>query len=150
MSPVELMSRLRSHDIRLWAEEGQLRYSAPKGAMTRDLLAEIKTHKEELLEQLKSMDRFRRAVPLSPIKRSDKLELSFAQERLWFLYQLLPESPAYNISINLRLTGTLEVSALQRSLNSLIDRHESLRTCFPTMGDGPVQVVLEDCQVPLS
>ena len=70
MSPVELLSRMRSHDIRLWAEEGELRYSAPKGAITHDLLAEIRAHKEELLEQLKSMDRFRRAVPLSPVKRT--------------------------------------------------------------------------------
>ncbi|MBD3856574.1 MAG: amino acid adenylation domain-containing protein, partial [Acidobacteria bacterium] len=150
MSSIELLSRLRSHNIRLRAENDQLRYSAPKGVMTDDLLAEIRTHKAELLQHLKNADRFRRAVSLCPVERTDTLPLSFAQERLWFVYHLFPESPAYNFSLKMRLAGILDISALQKSLQALIDRHESLRTCLPTIEDRPVQVILDDCPISLS
>jgi aspartate racemase len=56
--------------------------------------------------------------------------LSFAQQRLWVLHQIEPESPAYNVPKALRLSGQLDVDALQRSLNAVISRHEVLRTRF--------------------
>jgi hypothetical protein len=59
---------------------------------------------------------------------ADVLPLSFAQERIWFLSQWEPDSPAYNIPIALRLTGSLNVAALERSLNEIVRRHEILRT----------------------
>ncbi len=149
MNSVILLSHLRRHNIRLWAENDQLRYSAPKGVMTDDLLAEIKAHKSELLQHLKNADRSHRAVSLCPVDRTDTLPLSFAQERLWFLYQLFPESLAYNFSFKIRLAGILDIPALQKSLRALIDRHESLRTCFPTIDGKPVQLILDDCPVPL-
>ena len=95
MNPIDLLFRLRSLDIRLWAEDDQLRVSAPKGGITDDLLAEIKRNKEELLTRIQGSTRFSRAVSLSPIERSDSLQLSFAQQRLWFLYHLFPEIPVY-------------------------------------------------------
>src|SRR5262245_11858381 len=52
--------------------------------------------------------------------------LSFAQERLWFLTELEPDSPAYNMSLVRRLSGTLDVMALQRALSEIVRRHESL------------------------
>ena len=68
-------------------------------------------------------------------------ELSFAQQRLWFLYQLEPDSPFYNIPMSVRLQGTLNIEALQHSLNALIERHESLRTTFSQSDNHPVQVI---------
>ena len=85
MNPIDLLFRLRNLDIRLWAEDDQLRVSAPKGGITDDLLAEIKRNKEELLTRIQGSTRFSRAVSLSPIERSDSLQLSFAQQRLWFV-----------------------------------------------------------------
>ena len=68
-------------------------------------------------------------------------QLSFAQQRLWFLDQWEPGSSTYNLSTALRLTGLLNFAALERSLNEILRRHEALRTTFAT-GDGqPVQVV---------
>jgi hypothetical protein len=148
MNTVELMSRLRSLNVRLWAEDGQLRYKAPKGVMTEDLLADIRTQKQGLLELLGSTSRFRQAVALCRVERTDPLPLSFAQERLWFLEQLFPESGAYNTGLIMRLAGELNIPALKKSLHALIGRHESLRTCFPAIDGKPVQVVLDDC--PLS
>ena len=149
MNTFELIALLRSLNVQIWAENGQLRYGAPKGVMTEALLAELRAHKDELLRELENADRFRRAVTLCPVERTDTLALSFAQERLWFLYHLFPESSAYNFSLKMRLAGVLDVPALQKSLPALIDRHESLRTCFPTIDDKPVQVILDDCPVPL-
>ncbi|WJM89444.1 non-ribosomal peptide synthase/polyketide synthase [Pseudomonas brenneri] len=67
---------------------------------------------------------------LVAVDRQQPLLLSYAQERQWFLWQLEPHSSAYNIPLALRLRGALDVAALTRSFNTLIERHESLRTRF--------------------
>ncbi|HEY0727872.1 MAG TPA: condensation domain-containing protein, partial [Pyrinomonadaceae bacterium] len=67
--------------------------------------------------------------------------LSFAQERLWFLDQLEPDSVAYNVCIPLRLTGRLNVAALNQSINEAARRHESLRTTFIEHEGRPAQVI---------
>ena len=67
--------------------------------------------------------------------------LSFAQQRLWFLDQLEPGSPLYNISQAVRVQGRLDLAALERSLNEIVHRHEVLRSTFPTV-DGKPSVVI--------
>src|SRR6185503_8026872 len=73
--------------------------------------------------------------------------LSFAQERLWFLNQLEPESPAYNESRALRLSGILNVAALEQTLNTIIDRHETLRTTFLMINGIPMQRIAEQSDI---
>jgi amino acid adenylation domain-containing protein len=75
--------------------------------------------------------------------------LSFAQQRLWFLQRLEPGSAAYNIPFAARLTGVLDIGAIQRALQTIVDRHESLRTTFAEMDDTPVQVVAASSTVRL-
>ncbi len=75
--------------------------------------------------------------------------LSFAQQRLWFLDQLLPGSPAYNIPTAIRLTGRLNVAVLQQSLDEIVRRHEVLRTTFPTVDGEAVQVIAPSLTWPL-
>ncbi len=72
------------------------------------------------------------------------LPTSFAQHRLWFLHQLEPDSPAYNISAAYRLKGALNVAALEQSFTELIRRHEILRTTFLLIDGEPMQVVEPD------
>ncbi len=67
--------------------------------------------------------------------------LSFGQEQLWLLAQLMPETPLYNESVTLRMRGPLDVSALEKSLNEFINRHEAWRTIFPVIDEQPVQIV---------
>ncbi|MCA1636706.1 MAG: condensation domain-containing protein, partial [Acidobacteria bacterium] len=87
-----------------------------------------------------------------PLKRSPRggpMPLSFAQQRLWFLDQLEPGSPLYNIPLALRLKGRLHVSALGRSVNEIVRRHEVLRTVFAETDGQPAQVILTAARVPL-
>ncbi len=76
------------------------------------------------------------------------LPLSFHQQRLWFLDQLQPGSEQYNLSVAVRLGGPLDIAALERSLNALIERHESLRTTFIAQEE-PRQVVLPTLTITL-
>ena len=80
--------------------------------------------------------------PLQPMPRHDPLPLSYAQQRLWFLDQLEPGGAAYNLSIAFRLTGVLDVTALEKSLDAIVRRHEILRTIFPAKDGRPVQVIV--------
>jgi amino acid adenylation domain-containing protein len=72
---------------------------------------------------------------------NDDLPLSFAQERLWFLDQLEPGSAVYNVCQAVRLTGVVEVGALERALNEVIRRHEVLRTNFVASEGRAIQVI---------
>ena len=69
--------------------------------------------------------------------------LSFAQQRLWFLDQYEPDNILYNIPTAIRLHGALDVTALERSLNDVLNRHEALRTTFAVLSARPVQVINE-------
>ncbi|MGW6698363.1 amino acid adenylation domain-containing protein [Nocardia sp. NPDC055049] len=79
---------------------------------------------------------------LAPRLRPDRIPLSPAQQRMWVLNQLDPDSSAYNIAIALRLTGTLDVEAMRRALADVVERQESLRTRYPADAEGPRQVVV--------
>jgi len=67
--------------------------------------------------------------------------LSFAQQRLWFLQQMNPQSPAYNMPVASRLLGRLDVEALEQTLNEIAQRHEILRTTFQMIDARPMQVI---------
>ena len=79
--------------------------------------------------------------PLRTAVRDEALPLSFAQQRLWFLHRMEPESPFYNIPLAIRLTGELDADALRRALAEVVRRHEALRTTFAETSAGTVQVL---------
>ncbi|SDS76273.1 non-ribosomal peptide synthetase [Pseudomonas granadensis] len=79
--------------------------------------------------------------PIVALPRLQPLPLSYAQERQWFLWQLEPTSTAYHVPAALRLRGELDLPALQQSFDALIERHESLRTCFVEQQGTTLQVI---------
>ncbi|NKY52404.1 non-ribosomal peptide synthetase [Nocardia vermiculata] len=79
-----------------------------------------------------------------PVDRGERIPLSLAQQRMWVINQLDPESPSYNIPLAIRLTGALDVPALRRAVADVVERHEVLRTRYPAGGQGgmPYQEIL--------
>ena len=82
-----------------------------------------------------------RPVAIKRSSRKDELPLSFAQQRLWFLHQLEPNSTAYHIASSIRLSGPLNIAALKRALDEIIRRHEIRRTTFSSVNGLPRQVI---------
>ncbi len=87
---------------------------------------------------------------IQPRDRDQPAPLSFAQQRLWFLDQLAPGSPFYNIPCVLPLDLGLNEGLLARAINEIVRRHESLRTTFRVQGEEPVQVITAELEVPLA
>ncbi len=82
-----------------------------------------------LVESLEAADGSKPSQPaIAPADRTRPLPLSFAQERLWFVHQLDPESSAYNLAGAVRLQGDLDVAALQKAFEEIVHRHEALRS----------------------
>ncbi|HEV2735978.1 MAG TPA: amino acid adenylation domain-containing protein, partial [Longimicrobiaceae bacterium] len=79
--------------------------------------------------------------PVERVPRDGPLPASFAQQRLWLVDRMEPGSAAYNMPAVLRLRGALDVDALRRSLDALVERHEALRTTLEERGGAPVQVI---------
>jgi amino acid adenylation domain-containing protein len=89
--------------------------------------------------------------PLRALGPHDRRELplSFAQEPLWFLDQLVPDNPFFNMPSAYRLAGPLDVGALERALSGIVSRHEVLRTSFPAPGGRPRQHIAPPATIAL-
>ncbi|QLE45714.1 hypothetical protein FD723_36255 (plasmid) [Nostoc sp. C052] len=105
--------------------------------------SQLSAAKRALLEKRLRGELVSPAKTLTIPKRSPEatLLLSFAQERLWFFNLLEPANPAYNSLFSLKLSGHLDIAALEQSINSVIERHEILRTNFTTENGEPQQVI---------
>ena len=147
----DFLSYLRGLNVRVWSEGDSLHYRAPKGTLSAAALAEMQERKAEILEFCRKakMETAAALPPLQRVSREGVLPLSFAQQRLWFLHQLEGQTPTYNISSALHLTGALHVSALEQSLNEIVRRHESLRTSFKTVEGKAVQAIVKELSLPL-
>src|SRR5207244_2033016 len=82
--------------------------------------------------------------------RPERLPLSYAQQRLWFLYRMEGPNPTYNIALALRLEGELDRDALEQGLNDVVARHETLRTIFPERDGTAHQHILPIAEARLS
>ncbi|HEX4974751.1 MAG TPA: condensation domain-containing protein, partial [Pseudomonadales bacterium] len=132
MTVYQLLTDLGEAGIKVWVEGGELRFRAPKGALTPALREAIGAQKPALisfLQQSRSGEVVKKHR-IQPISRTLPLPLSFGQERLWFLSQLEPDSSAYFIPFLLELEGELESDKLQFAFQALIQRHEILRSCI--------------------
>src|ERR1700741_1738661 len=107
-------------------------------------IPKLSAAKLELLTR-RLREKSERAAYAPPIRRRDpsitRPPLSFAQQRLWFVQRLEPNNVAYNMPLSVRLSGSLNVATLERSLSEVVRRHEVLRTIFADLDGEPVQVI---------
>ncbi len=145
----EFLSRLNDLDVRLWIENDHLRCNAPKGVLTQELRDELATRKEEIISFLKTFgttqpddESSARTDIVRVTNRIDPPPLSFSQQRLWFLDQFDPGSTAYSIPVVFKFEGEFQQDVLEKSINTIVRRHESLRTTFSVNSDNlPLQII---------
>ncbi|NMZ01824.1 non-ribosomal peptide synthetase [Pseudomonas proteolytica] len=87
---------------------------------------------------------------IGKVDRSQPVPLSYSQQRMWFLWQMEPDSPAYNVGGMARLRGVLDVGRFEAALQALIMRHETLRTTFPSIDGVARQKVAAQSSVRMS
>jgi amino acid adenylation domain-containing protein len=158
----ELLSRLRSLDVEIWADGECLRYSAPEEFLTPALLEQLREYKAEILAFLQQANTAVKsdltpklpatAEPLHGDWPAGALAFvsSYAQARLWFLHQLDPGLTAYHMPALWRLRGDLDVFALEQALAALIERHPTLRTTFQLHGREVLQIIHPLAPFPLA
>ena len=125
----EILAFLRERDIIVQVEGENLRFNAPKDALTPEFRAELIAKKLEIIRFLQQARRIAETIlpsetpPILPASREVDLPLSFAQQRLWFLEQFDPGRAAYNICPCFTLHGNVNAAVLQAALNRIIMRH---------------------------
>ncbi len=106
--------------------------------------------RRKLFEYLLQKEGINVIKPIERISRGENVPLSLAQERIWFLEQLEPGGASYNMGGALRLVGRLNIPALETALNTIVARHESLRTTFLALDGKPVQAIADRCPVSIT
>src|SRR5690554_1427348 len=110
MSLHAVLALLAEHNIRLSLENEQLKVNAAKGAVTPEILGQLKAHKDELLAWVKQAQAKQQAQQsIAPRPESPTAPLSFAQQRLWFIDQLAPGNVTYNLPAALVLRGDVKI-----------------------------------------
>ena len=138
----EFLTSLSQQDVKLWLEGDRLCCDAPEEVLTSSLSSQLAQRKPEIIAFLNQVDLGAKSRQIiTPIARTENIPLSFAQQRLWFLDQMEPENPFYNLAAILRLKGSLDLAALEQSFNEIVRRHESLRTTFKTTDGHAVQEI---------
>ncbi len=126
-------------------EKGQLKITGDKSAITPDLLKHLKEQKEQLIALLKKQqgagDAAENTIPV--VDRNQPLQLSYAQQRLWFIEQLDGGKGQYNMPGALELNGHLKVDAFKRAIETIIERHAVLRSTYETF-EGSVRQNIHD------
>ena len=139
-----LLVQLHDSGIKLWAEGETLRYSAAKDSLTPELIKQLKLSKAELLTHLRASGPLGARHEVIPrVPRERELPLSPDQESPWFLDQMLDGNPCDYLARAYHLNGSLDIAALERGINAVIERHEILRTVFRTTNGQAYQHILE-------
>ncbi len=137
------MMELRKLGMQLKVDSDKLVCDAPKGVLTPELRAELASRKSEFIAFLRSAETAAAndSQQIKTAPRDGHPPLSFAQERLWYLNELEPDTATYNLPSAIKLSGKLQIDTLRQALNEIIGRHEILRTRFAVEAERPVQVI---------
>lgn len=120
MTVTDILEKLRRLEIRLWVDDGGLKFRSPKGRMTPELRDLLQRNKPELIERLRGLSG----------EDKGRYPLSYNQQSLWFFYQMAPDSSCYNVSLSCRIVSAIHPDAMCEACRKLIKRHEILRTTY--------------------
>ncbi|PAJ75705.1 hypothetical protein CJF42_03480 [Pseudoalteromonas sp. NBT06-2] len=123
----ELLLACKENGILLHLNGDKLKVDAPEGAMSVEIMEQLKHHKSELIELLIDLQ-VPKNTPLVKVPDDQNVQVTFEQRGLWYIDKLTENNSAYNMTAGLKLTGKLNLTALQQALTEIIHRHESLRT----------------------
>ncbi|NET61492.1 MAG: non-ribosomal peptide synthetase, partial [Symploca sp. SIO2E6] len=140
----KFLDELASQDVKLWVKDERLCCNAPEGVLTSDIRIQLSERKQEIINFLQeaNLHTDSKQNTLQPLERNgNPPPLSYAQQRLWFIEKMALSSNAYNMPLTLHLVGKLDYVVLQKSLNQIIARHETLRTTFSEINGTPVQII---------
>ena len=133
------LSDLKSLDIQVWLDGTNLRCNSPKGVITPEIRTKLANHKAEIITYLQQQAKENKIIH---VNRDNNLPLSSAQARLLFLEQLEEgKSTNYTIINHFKFVGYLNVTALEKSLLTIVKRHEILRTNFRKFNQLPIQII---------
>ncbi len=145
-----VLGRVRRKGVRLWSENGQLRYQAPRGALTPDEIDTLRQAKGQIVSLLENAARFQKMSPSSEPEVSREIRphagrapLSFSQLAYWHIFRLDQRPGIRQITSALRLQGRLNLTALESSLTEVIRRQDALRTRIVLQDGIPGQEVDE-------
>lgn len=144
-SVVDLINEIDNKNIKLWIDGDSLRYKAPVGTMTNEVLNTLKDRKAEIVEYLKSKST--EGVFCTPIKRATEKEyysLSPAQMRMFLTSRMYDKSTAYNLTQALYIHGNIDAAYLKKVLKKLTQRHDAFRTTFDIIDGKPVQKIHDE------
>lgn len=144
MQITELITHLAQQDIRLFLEDGALRFDAPEGAMTAELADKIRAHKQAVITFLQQQNEVQEIAVIERDKPD--YPLSNVQTRFWLLQQINPESTVYQIQGNIALKGPLNKDKLLAAFDQLIANHEILHTQYHFIAGAPRQKIVNQWQ----
>lgn len=151
--PIAVLEKARAKNVDLSVVDGRLKVRAKPGALDDELRQEIALNKElliELLSEIQSSTADTGGDLIKPVARATAgSPLSFSQQRLWFIDQHEAGSSQYNIPTALTLRGDLNKGALRKSLDTLLERHQVLRTTYAEVDERAVQIVHPAMKVPM-
>ncbi|NKN37352.1 amino acid adenylation domain-containing protein [Agrobacterium sp. a22-2] len=141
-----LLLRLSEKGIRIANVDGRLRISGPETELTQDLTDAIRIRKAEIVAVLSSVATSSETITA---RHADTPPLSFAQQRLWFIDQMMPDAGLNHIPLAVEARGKIDLSALEASLQTVAERHAILRTRIATQDGLPSQRIVTDSRIPL-
>lgn len=135
MNLEELFQYCAQHDISLFLVDNKVRVKAPDGTLTPELLSKLKAHKSAIADYLVKNSE------LQLNRQDDELAMSYNQRRLWFIEQV-SHSNQFSLALALRWNGGVNRAALEQALRVMLERHQVLRTAYPTVDGEPVPTLL--------
>ncbi|NES79687.1 MULTISPECIES: non-ribosomal peptide synthetase [Okeania] len=136
MNLIEFLQDLSLKGVKLWIEGERLRSGGSKEVLTADVIAQLRQHKDKILQLLRERPDIFNVYPLS-----------FGQRALWFLWRLAPKSSAYNVAFNCRIYSQVNLDTLQKAWQLLSERHSLLRTTFLQQEQEPFQKIHSNLEI---